>query len=86
MFGAVYPLPHNPSFDTSVREPSSSNLENSNIASNDYARQYGGMDSVRYESARWWRILNRWMSLVGLLIIAAVVSPSFRDLNRLLTL
>jgi len=32
------------------------------------------VDETRYESARWWRNLNRVMSVVGLLIIGAVVA------------
>jgi hypothetical protein len=28
----------------------------------------------RYENARWWRNLNRWMTPLGLVIIAIVVS------------
>ncbi|KAK3997253.1 hypothetical protein QBC44DRAFT_229982 [Cladorrhinum sp. PSN332] len=32
------------------------------------------IDEKRYDSARWWRNLNRIMSLVGLLIIGAVVA------------
>lgn len=32
------------------------------------------MDGARYENARWWRNLNRGMSLLGILILAAVVS------------
>lgn len=29
---------------------------------------------LRHENARWWRSLNRYMSVLGLLIIAAVVA------------
>ncbi len=32
------------------------------------------VDEKRYENARWWRSLNQLMSIVGLLIIAAIVS------------
>jgi len=32
------------------------------------------IDETRYESARWWRNLNRVMSIVGLLIIGAIVA------------
>lgn len=32
----------------------------------------------RYENARWWRNLNRWMTPLGLVIIAIVVSLSSR--------
>ena len=52
------------------RDSSTSNLSE---GPNDYTRQFGPMDEARYESAKWWRNLNRWMSLVGVLIIAAVV-------------
>lgn len=44
--------------------------------SHDYDRRFGPIDEKRFENARWWRNLNRWMSLVGLLIIAAIVSFS----------
>ena len=33
------------------------------------------IDIARYENARWWRNVNRTMSVIGLLIIAAIVSP-----------
>lgn len=32
------------------------------------------VDERRYENARWWRSLNQLMSIVGILIIAAIVS------------
>lgn len=52
------------------RDESSANLD----ISNDYAREFEGADQKRYDSARWWRRVNRLMSVVGLMIIAAVVS------------
>lgn len=73
MIGAVLPLPPNPTLEMEERDNSTSNLS-SNQADHDFRRQFGPMDEARFESARWWRRLNRWMSLVGLLIIAAVVS------------
>lgn len=42
--------------------------------SNEVKRQFGPIDESRHESARWWRNLNRGMSVVGILIIALVVS------------
>lgn len=54
-------------------ENSTSNLDSSNDYANDFTRQFGPADEIRFESAKWWRNLNRWMSVVGLLIIAAVV-------------
>jgi hypothetical protein len=75
MIAAFLPLPLNPMEEMRERdaENSTSNLDSSNDFSNDYARQFGLPDEMRFESAKWWRNLNRWMTLVGLLIIAAVV-------------
>ncbi|KAE8447357.1 hypothetical protein EG329_010771 [Mollisiaceae sp. DMI_Dod_QoI] len=73
MIAALLPLPPSPMRDMRERDNSTSNLDSSNDVPNDYARQFGPMDEVRYESAKWWRRLNRWMSIVGLLIIIAVV-------------
>ncbi|KAG0648549.1 hypothetical protein D0Z07_5407 [Hyphodiscus hymeniophilus] len=70
MIAAVLPLPRNPMNEMRERDDSNSNLSQ---APNDYTRQFGPMDEARYESAKWWRNLNRWMSLVGVLIIAAVI-------------
>ena len=74
MIAALLPLPPNPILEMRERDHSTSNLDSSNDVSNDYARQFGPMDEARYESAKWWRGLNRWMSFVGILILAAVVS------------
>lgn len=74
MIAAFLPLPLNPKLDMEERDNSTSNLDSSNNVPNDYARQFGPMDEARYESAKWWRYLNRWMSAVGILIIAVVVS------------
>uniref|UniRef100_A0A8H4RH05 Serine-rich protein n=1 Tax=Cudoniella acicularis TaxID=354080 RepID=A0A8H4RH05_9HELO len=75
MIAAFLPLPMNPMSEMRERDPehSTSNLDSSNNAVNDYTRQFGPTDERRYESAKWWRNLNRWMSVVGVLIIAAVV-------------
>lgn len=34
----------------------------------------GPLDESQYHSARWWRQVNRFMSILGLLIIGAVVA------------
>ena len=77
MIAALLPLPPRPVREMEERDNSTSNLGVSNDTFNDYERQFGPMDDARYESAKWWRRLNRWMSLVGFLIIAAIVSNSF---------
>jgi hypothetical protein len=74
MIAAFLPLPPAPVLNMQERDHSTSNLDSTNDVANDYARQFGPMDEARYESAKWWRRLNRWMSLVGVLVIAAVVS------------
>jgi hypothetical protein len=68
------------------RDLSTSNLDGSNDPSNDYVRQFGPMDEARYESAKWWRRLNRWMSLVGLLVIATMVCTPCILVGRILTI
>ncbi|TVY67445.1 hypothetical protein LSUE1_G007846 [Lachnellula suecica] len=75
MIAALLPLPPNPMTEMRERdaENSTSNLDSSNDIPNDYARQFGPTDERRFESAKWWRSLNRWMSLLGVLILAAVV-------------
>ena len=48
-----------------------------NISSPDISktitREFGPTDLLRYESARWWRNLNRGMAVLGVLIIAVIV-------------
>jgi hypothetical protein len=72
MLGALLPLPVKP-VAPMQEDHSTSNLDETNDSPNDYLRQFGPMDESRYESAKWWRRLNRWMSLAGVLIIAAIV-------------
>jgi hypothetical protein len=85
MVAALLPLPSNPMLNMHERDLSTSNLDGSNDHSSDFVRQFGPMDEARYESAKWWRTLNRWMSLVGFLIIAAVVCHSCVLMERKLT-
>lgn len=75
MIAALLPLPLNPMKEMRERdtEQSRSNLDGSNDYENDFVRQFGPADEIRYESAKWWRNLNRWMSLVGIAIIIAAV-------------
>ena len=37
------------------------------------------MEQAQYENARWWRNLNRLMMIVGVFIIAAIVSQSLLE-------
>ena len=56
--------------DFQSRRPQSQLAEN-------FARQCDPIDEARYENARWWRNLNRVMSVIGALLIAAIVSFFF---------
>ncbi|CZT52244.1 uncharacterized protein RSE6_13525 [Rhynchosporium secalis] len=78
MIAAFLPLPQQPMRNMSERDNSRSNLDSSHDREhvgdrpNDYTRQFGPMDEARYESAKWWRRLNRCMSFVGVLVLAAI--------------
>jgi hypothetical protein len=73
MVAAFLPLPVK---SMAADGDSTDNLEKPLDVENDYSLQFGPLDEARYESARWWRNLNRWMSVVGLIIIVIVVSHS----------
>jgi hypothetical protein len=73
MIAAFLPLP----VRSSTSEGNSrDDLEKANDAENDYSRQFGPLDEARYQSARWWRNLNRCLSVVGVIIIILVVLRS----------
>jgi hypothetical protein len=76
MIAAFLPLPYNPMAEMREHEAdnSSSQLDTSNQNATNYDRRFGPIDEKRFENAKWWRNLNRWMSVVGFLIIAAIVS------------
>ncbi|KAH8821717.1 hypothetical protein F5884DRAFT_850931 [Xylogone sp. PMI_703] len=61
------PLPRNPLLKLQAEGPSEADI------SNDYDVVFGPMDEARYESARWWRIMNRWMSVIGVLVIITII-------------
>lgn len=70
---ALLPLPPKPNLDIEASVPPS------DIAL--HARVYD-VEQRRYENARWWRNLNRWMVPVGFLIIAIIVCPSVPFCNH----
>lgn len=65
MVAAFLPIPPNPT------HKSAADIESTHPA---FRHQQQVFDETRYESARWWRNLNRVMSIIGLLIIGAVVA------------
>ncbi|KAF2965769.1 hypothetical protein GQX73_g7795 [Xylaria multiplex] len=79
MIGALLPLPPNPYVNmqelgktTQFQMPDDSPLY----------RRVAPVDDIRYQSARWWRNLNRYMSIIGLLIIGAVVALIVVGINQ----
>jgi ABC-type multidrug transport system permease subunit len=67
MIAAFLPLPPNPNVQMK-------DAENNGVSHHVSKYQKYVIDESRYESARWWRNLNRIMSVIGLLIIGAVVA------------
>ncbi|KAK3692754.1 hypothetical protein B0T22DRAFT_24805 [Podospora appendiculata] len=72
MIAALLPLPPNPKLQMLERGDNSNSQYKS--TQREVRPQPGVVDETRYESARWWRNLNRAMSFVGLIIIGAVVA------------
>lgn len=72
MIGAVLPLPK-PSPLAMVERYSSISDLGVRSREHEFERHIETVDELRYENATWWRTLNRFMSVVGLLIIGAVV-------------
>ena len=68
MFAAFLALPDKPPIlsDDPETRPRSQSIHELNEAFNQ-------QDVRRYQKARWWRVLNRAMSVVGTFVIAAIV-------------
>lgn len=72
MIAAFLPLPPKPEYEKPDIENSQSRFGTIRSPAFRYGQYI--VDETRYESARWWRNLNRVMSLIGLLIIGAIVA------------
>ncbi|KAJ4424983.1 hypothetical protein N0V82_000265 [Gnomoniopsis sp. IMI 355080] len=72
MIGALLPLPK-PSPLAMVQRDSSYSDLGIRSHSNEFERHIESVDELRFQNARWWRTLNRCMSVIGLLIIGAIV-------------
>lgn len=80
IIAALLPLPVK---GPAAEGDSTDNFEKPTDVENDYSRQFGPLDEARYESARWWRNLNRCMSVVGVIIIIIVVLAALPPLQLL---
>ncbi len=67
---AFLPLPARPQISSLKGK---NNLSRTQIVE-DLEKRLGPIDEARYENARWWRNINRIMSLIGIVIVVAVVS------------
>lgn len=60
---------------TKEEAPQSSDQQESSSAVNaDQTQGYSSKAVERYENARWWRKINRMLSVVGLLVIGAIIA------------
>lgn len=75
MIAALLPLPPNLQFDMQERNKSTAQFRMPGGSGPEpFSQQVALVDDSRYQSARWWRNLNRYMSIVGLLILGAIVA------------
>ncbi|KAJ4304425.1 hypothetical protein N0V88_002038 [Collariella sp. IMI 366227] len=72
MIAAFLPLPPKPEYEKPDIENSQSRFGTIRSPAFRYGQYI--VDETRYESAKWWRNLNRVMSIIGLLIIGAIVA------------
>jgi hypothetical protein len=70
MIASFLPLPLNPELSKEAT-PSQADLEAA------LAERVGPVDTQSYKKAYWWRNLNRIMSVIGVLLIGAIVSYPF---------
>lgn len=75
MIAAFLPLPPNPQLDMEEVGSSTSQLQPPNeFGREPLQRRVAPIDEASYQSARWWRHLNRYMSIFGILIIGAIIA------------
>jgi hypothetical protein len=79
LLAALLPLPYNPHCVLDVSKDGEAVTRADIEKALD--RDVGPIDEIRYENARWWRNVNRVMSLVGLLLIGAIVCRHPPSLN-----
>ncbi|TKW59648.1 hypothetical protein CTA1_7400 [Colletotrichum tanaceti] len=70
MIAAFLPLPPDPQAEMAERDPRSVLLHQES----DLPRRISAIDETLFQSARWWRALNRYMSVIGLLVVGAIAA------------
>ncbi|KAI1322825.1 hypothetical protein F5Y16DRAFT_27638 [Xylariaceae sp. FL0255] len=75
MIAAFLPLPPDPQLEMEEKGQNTSRFTIPEEAVPEpFYQQFTEVDDSRYQSARWWRNLNRLMSILGLLILGAVIA------------
>ncbi|KAK2039747.1 hypothetical protein LZ31DRAFT_68608 [Colletotrichum somersetense] len=70
MIAAFLPLPPDPHAEMAEHDHRSSLLDEER----DLPRRVVAIDETLFQSARWWRALNRYMSVIGLLVVGAIAA------------
>ncbi|KAI1412980.1 hypothetical protein F5Y13DRAFT_40090 [Hypoxylon sp. FL1857] len=73
MVAAFLPLPPKPTLAMDERDRSTEEFQASEHGEPPH-RRHVLLDDSRYQSARWWRNVNRFMAIAGLLILGAVAA------------
>lgn len=81
MIGGVLPLPK-PSPLAMIERYSSISDLGIRSREHEFERHIESVDELRYQNARWWRTLNRGMSVIGLLIIGAVIGLAVASVEK----
>lgn len=74
MVASFLPLPPKPVTEMFERDGSATGLGIGAQQAENLDQRVAPIDDTRYQNARWWRNLNRVMSIVGLLIIGAIIA------------
>ncbi|KAI1866055.1 uncharacterized protein JN550_008033 [Neoarthrinium moseri] len=73
MIAAFLPLPPKPALGFPERDHSTTQFRIPEKPE-PFARQLRPVDDFKYQSAKWWRNVNRAMSIIGLLVVGAIVA------------
>ncbi|ROV98406.1 hypothetical protein VMCG_07098 [Cytospora schulzeri] len=92
MIGAVLPLPrpsplamierYSSISDLGIRSRDHEQHEHEHEHEHEFERHIESVDELRYQNARWWRTLNRGMSVIGVLIIGAVIGLAVASVKQ----
>ncbi|KAI0166401.1 hypothetical protein GGR57DRAFT_24770 [Xylariaceae sp. FL1272] len=77
IIAALLPLPPNPAYDVEQQVPAPDYTKPET-----FAQRVEPVDDSRFQSARWWRNLNRFMSVIGLLILGAIAALAVLGVNQ----